>query len=207
MWLIFIKLELIHLFKFFCTASRLFSTLSLSSPSLNSTEYLCLIHHHYFLDSFISSCLVETIKLEMDSLHLSLRSLWSLKYGTSVFNPPSCLFWWWCSLCEPVRALLCLYESPGILHQQSHQTSVDPLWFFAKSASVLLSSCSHLLMSLCPQLENLMLDKDGHIKITDFGLCKEGITPDATMKTFCGTPEYLAPEVTHLHICWLLITP
>ncbi len=44
------------------------------------------------------------------------------------------------------------------------------------------------------KLENLLLDEKGYAKITDFGLAKF-ISKDEQALTFCGTPEYLAPEV------------
>jgi serine/threonine protein kinase len=43
--------------------------------------------------------------------------------------------------------------------------------------------------------ENLMLDMDGYLCLTDFGLCKEGLAPGQKTRTFCGSPEYLAPEI------------
>eukprot|EP00947_MAST-08B_sp_MAST-8B-sp1_P004623 g4623.t1 len=92
------------------------------------------------------------------------------------------------------------YCSGGELffHLQNKGRFLQPLALFYTAELALalgaLHSAGVVFRDLKP--ENILLDEVGHIKLADFGLSKEGIQDQAAgTRSFCGTPEYLAPEI------------
>lgn len=84
-------------------------------------------------------------------------------------------------------------------HLKNHGRFSEARAKFYAAEIVLALKCLHdhaiVYRDLKP--ENVLLDEGGHIRLTDFGLSKESVGVQQLTHTFCGTPEYLAPEVIH----------
>uniref|UniRef100_A0A8C8LMB4 Ribosomal protein S6 kinase n=1 Tax=Oncorhynchus tshawytscha TaxID=74940 RepID=A0A8C8LMB4_ONCTS len=81
----------------------------------------------------------------------------------------------------------------NILEEVKHPFIVDLIYAFQTGGKLYLILEYLSGQDLKP--ENIMLNNQGHVKLTDFGLCKESIHGGTVTHTFCGTIEYMAPEI------------
>ncbi|KAM9325480.1 ribosomal protein S6 kinase beta-2 [Gastrophryne carolinensis] len=93
--------------------------------------------------------------------------------------------------------LECLSGGELFLHLEREGIFMEDAACFYLAEIVLALGHLHSLGIIYRDLkpENVMLSTHGHIKLTDFGLCKESIHGDSLTHTFCGTVEYMAPEI------------
>ncbi|KAJ7288491.1 protein kinase C1 [Mycena rebaudengoi] len=90
------------------------------------------------------------------------------------------------------------YVSGGdlMLHIQRKQFSLRQAKFYASEVLLALEYFhKNGIIYRDLKLDNILLTLDGHVKVADYGLCKEEMWYGKTTSTFCGTPEFMAPEI------------
>ncbi|KAH6894719.1 serine/threonine-protein kinase gad8 [Thelonectria olida] len=99
---------------------------------------------------------------------------------------------------EKLYFVLAFVNGGELFHhlQKEHRFDVNRSRFYTAELLCALE-CLHGFNVIYRDLkpENILLDYQGHIALCDFGLCKLDMKDEDRTNTFCGTPEYLAPEL------------
>jgi serum/glucocorticoid-regulated kinase 2 len=85
------------------------------------------------------------------------------------------------------------FYSAELLLALEHLHELDVVYRYVRAYVFFISLNNTIYSDLKP--ENILLDFTGHIALCDFGLCKLNMKDNDKTNTFCGTPEYLAPEI------------
>lgn len=81
------------------------------------------------------------------------------------------------------------------LRQQGRFSERAAMFYCAEAILALQYLHEHNIIYRDLKPENILLDASGHIKLTDFGLAKENMSSDTVTYSFCGSTDYLAPEM------------
>ena len=96
----------------------------------------------------------------------------------------------------PARSMEYVQGGDLMLHiQREHFTPRRARFYAAEVLLALESLHKQGIVYRDLKLDNILLTLDGHVKVADYGLCKENMWYQSTTSTFCGTPEFMAPEV------------